>query len=155
MTVLISDHRGRLADWLTIVSFVMAGLYTFSLVISGETASYRRYVALTALCIAASISPMYFDNTARWSILGFDVIKEVLTLSMICMLLCFSWLVTLRPKSSKIMIFILFFGAFAATAPIFGANETVGLAAMQLLAVLALMITYLIIDAPKRILSGN
>jgi hypothetical protein len=151
MTVLISDHRGRLTDWLTVISFVTAGLFTFSRVMSGETTLYMRYSALAALCIAASISPMYFGNAVQWSILDFDVGKETLALSVICVFLCATWLVTMRSKSYKTLILIVFFGIFAAAAPIIGAYETFAVVAMQVLAVMALMITYLLVEEPRHI----
>ena len=146
MTDLVVDHRGRLTNWLTIISFVTAGLFAFSRVMSGETTMYGRYTALAALCLAASIAPMYFDHTAVWSISDFVVNKQILVIAIICLLVCGNWLVSFQTQSRNLKMLIALFIMFTVAVPILGSNETFVFLVMQVLAVLTLGITYIVIS---------
>jgi len=149
MTILVADQRGRLTDWLTIISFVTAGLFAFSRVMSGETTMYGRYTALAALCLAASIAPMYFPHTAVWSISDFVVSKQILVSAIICLLICGDWLVIMQTQSRNLKMLKALFIVFTVAVPILGSNETIVILATQVLAVLTLGITYIVIEDPK------
>ena len=149
MTILVVDLRGRLTTWLTIISFVTAGLLAFSRVMSGETTMYGRYTTLAALCLAASIAPMYFSHTAVWSISDFVVSKQILVIAIICLLICVDWLVTLQTQSRNLKMLIALFIIFTVAVPILGSNETFVFLVTQVLAVLTLGITYIVIEDPE------
>ena len=153
MTILVTDHRGRLADWLAIISFVTAGLFAFSRIMSGETTMYGRYTTLAALCLVASIAPMYFSHTAVWSISDFVVIKQILVSTIIYLLICGVWLVTLQTQSRNLKMLIALSIIFTVAVPILGSNETFVILVTQVLAVLTLGITYIVIEDPESLRS--
>jgi hypothetical protein len=149
MMILVTDHRGRLADWLSIISFVTAGLFAFSRVMSGETTMVGRYTALAALCLAASIAPMYFPPTAVWSISDFVVNKQIPVSTIIYLLICGSWLVIMQTRSRNLKMLMALFIVFTVAVPILGSNETIVVLVTQVLAVLTLGITYIVIKDPE------
>lgn len=147
--VLVADHRGHLTSWLTIISFVAAGLFAFSRVMSGETTMYGRYTALAALCLAASIAPMYFPPTAVWSISDFVVNKQIPVSTIIYLLICGNWLVIMQTQSRNLKMLMALFIVFTVAVPILGSNETIVVLVTQVLAVLTLGITYIVIEDPE------
>jgi len=149
MMILVTDHRGRLADWLSIISFVTAGLFAFSRVMSGETTMVGRYTALAALCLAASIAPMYFPPTAVWSISDFVINKQIPVSIIIYLLICAVWLVIMQTQSRNLKMLMALFIVFTVAMPILGSNETIVVLVTQVLAVLTLGITYIVIEDPK------
>ena len=149
MTILVADHRGRLTDWLTVISFVTAGLFTFSRVMSGETTMYGRYTTLAALCLVAAIAPMYFSHTAVWSISDFVVNKQILVIAVICLLICGGWFAMLEALSRSLKMLIALFIVVTVSVPILGSNETFVFLVTQILAVLTLGITYRVIEDPE------
>ena len=90
---------------------------------------------------------MYFSDTAIWSIGELDVHKDIFVIAIACLLMCGAWFTMMRHTSSYFLKLLLaFFIMLAAAAPFLELNDIFQIVVPQLLAVLALGITYLVIE---------
>lgn len=140
--LILDDQRGQLAEWLAVVSFLTAGLLTLRPVLTGETAVPGRLITIAALCLIASVTPMYFRPQAITVAGEFEINRRVLILAVVGLLSCSLWLACAAAAARNLLWAMGVFGVMLLLSPTVASHSTYAFVATQGLAVLILLVAY-------------
>jgi hypothetical protein len=151
LTMLIDDHRGRLADWLAVVTFLTAGLAAASRLMSRDTTMRARLVCIAWLCLLASSVPMWIGPDRIIMAGDLDISGRLAVLGVIGGLA----LVTTATISRDLIPMASVVGACLVLAPVLGSDPTYVFLMTQVAAVLVLGVTYIALEAPRHRPAGE